>query len=326
MDSKIEELHYLIDNSKRIGIFFHTYPDWDCLGSAFALRQLIIDNYALKSVRVLGDRKGKLFFLGLEGISTQKTLPDDFRFQGSLAIIVDTWKFDKIEKSELLKRFEKVVVIDHHNPYDASKIILNTLYINNSNYISCAEVILKIAETLNWKISSLTASFLYCGLWGDSQGFLNFNLNEECLLNASKLAKLGANIEKINQHVEKKDLIYEKFRSQLIFNGKQKNKYFYTILDKEILDTYKKRFNTETRLFYVIHSINLRGANLVAIWFKYIDRLVISISTKYREKEIKEIGFIPLRNNGFSYSFYKKFDGKEKSIEEELERISSLLF
>lgn len=325
MAADIRDFYFLIEDAKRIGIFFHTYPDWDCLGCAFAIRQLILDNFSNKSVRVLGDRKGKLFFLGLEGISTQKALPQDFKKFGSLAIVVDTWKKEKIEYAHLLNRFEKVVIIDHHDPYDKTKILNSELYIRDTTCASCAEVVLKIAEDLNWRISDLTASFLYCGLWGDTQGFMNYNINKEVFMAAYKLAKAGANIEKINQHIEKRDLIHSKLKSQLILLGKQNKTIFYTTLDKELLDSYKKRFNTETRLFFIVHSINIRGVNVVGVWFKYLNKLAIAIHTKYKEKAVRDLGYLPLRNNGMSYSFFKPFDGSKNTLEEELEKVNSTL-
>lgn len=326
MAADIRDLHYLIADAQRIGIFFHTYPDWDCLGCAFAIRQLIFDNYANKIVKVYGDRKGKLFFLGLEGITTKKDISPDFKKKNSLAIVVDTWKKEKIECSEFLNKFEKVVIIDHHNPYDTSGILESNLYIRDTNAISCAEVVLKVAEEFNWHISPLTASFLYCGLWGDSQGFMNYNINKEVFMSAHKLMKLGADVKKINQHVEKRDLIHAKFKSQLILNGKQKKKIFYSIVEREPLDTFKKRFNTELRLFFIVHSINIRGANIVGIYFKYLKKLVIAIHTKYDEKKIKEIGFSPLRNNNSAFSYQKNFEGDQNTLEEELEKVNELLF
>lgn len=320
-----EELDYEIANSYRIGIFFHTYPDWDCLGSAFALRQLIFDNYDNKSVRVLGDRKRKLYFLnGLKGITTQLQLPPDFRKKGSLAIVVDTWKLEKVDYSKLLEKFEKIIVIDHHEPFDETKFIPYDLYFKDTTKISCSEIILKIAQINKWEISPDAASFLYCGLFGDSQGFTNPNVNKETFEAARDLIELGADVETINLNIEKKDLIHEKLKAHLIFKGLQKDRYFYSILDEKALENpiYKNRFNTETRLFYIVHSINIRGADIVAIWYKYkLNKLVICIQKKYSHFNMLQKGYTSLRNNGNSYSYCKTFNGNEKKLEEELSSI-----
>lgn len=325
MKELLEQLEDLIFDSHTIGIFFHTYPDWDCLGSAFSLRQIILDNFSNKHVKVFGDRKGKLFFLGLSAIGTSHDISKVHRRQGSLAIIVDTWKTNKVEKAELLKHFEKVVIIDHHEPYDKSEMLKHDLYIK-SNDISCAELILKIAEESKWHINESAASLLYCGLFGDSQGFTNPNIKDETFRNAAYLIELGAEVQKINHHLEKKDLIHEKLRAQLIFLGKLKGKIFSTVLDREIIDLYKTRFNTDERLFYLVHSINIRGADIVAIWFKYMNRLVICFHADYKQASILQLGYMKLRNNDRSFSFYKVFTGEEHSLEEEMNKVLNCLF
>lgn len=325
MKELLEKLEDLIYDSHTIGIFFHTYPDWDCLGSAFALRQIILDNCSRKHVKVFGDRKGKLFFLGLSLIGTSQVVPKNHRRIGSLAIVVDTWKKDKIDKSELLRHFERVVIIDHHEPYDKTAILENDLYIK-SNDVSCAELILKITDQLGWHVSEDTASLLYCGVFGDSQGFTNPNITPEVFNTAGRLMQLGAQVQKINHHLEKKDLIHEKLRAQLIFLGKLKGKIFTTVLDRDILDLYKARFNNDTRLFYLIHSINIRGADVVAIWFKYMSKLVICFHTDYKQASVLSLGYVKLRNNDRSFSFFKVFKGIERTLEEEMEMVMNCLF
>lgn len=321
-----EDLHYYIANATKIGIFFHSNPDWDCLGSAFGLRQLILDSYDNKSVKVIGDRKARLWFLGKQGLETQHSLPESHHKTGSIAIVVDTWRRDRVDFQELLDKFEKIIVIDHHQPHTPQKIIENDLYIKDPEFISCAELILNIARNLEWTISSRAATFLYCGLFGDSQGFKSYRTNARVFAHANILAERGADIKLINQNIEKKDILHEFLRSQLIIRGKVKNRIFSTVLEHTLVsETFKNRFKTEQRLFYVAHSINIKGADMVAVWFKYINRLVICFHKEYNEQGMLNMGYLSLRNIDNSYSFFKTFDGSERPLEDEVALAATVL-
>jgi len=67
------KLKKIIDNAKKIAIFTHTTPDADTLCSAFALKNIIKNNYDLKFVDVFVDGEiGELYNLILEmKLSTQ---------------------------------------------------------------------------------------------------------------------------------------------------------------------------------------------------------------------------------------------------------------
>ena len=72
----------IIQKNDKIVIHRHIQPDLDAYGSQLGLKQLILDNFGGKDVRVVGDRS-VLDFLG-----SMDDVEDTF-YNGALAIVTD---------------------------------------------------------------------------------------------------------------------------------------------------------------------------------------------------------------------------------------------
>lgn len=150
-----------------IVIFHHIRPDGDCLGSQFALKELLETNYPNKKVYAIGDTKNNFSFLNLK----HDEIPSDEILAQSLGVIVDANYKERIENREVLDKnlFKETLRIDHHpNEDDLDKC---TRWVDSS-YIAADEMIAKLAQFNNWKITKKAANFLYLGIYTDSGRFL----------------------------------------------------------------------------------------------------------------------------------------------------------
>ena len=88
----------------------HIGADPDALGSQFALKELILDNFKDKSVYAVGTIAQRFRFMGnldkIDGVDLSK----------ALLIVLDTPDKKRIEGIDDLSAFDYVIKIDHH-PY-----------------------------------------------------------------------------------------------------------------------------------------------------------------------------------------------------------------
>lgn len=157
-----------IERHKTIIIFHHIRPDGDCLGSQFGLRELILDNFKDREVIVVGDSRGQHSYLKLK----HDPNPETTKIEGALGIIVDSNYLERIEKVELIRSnlLSEIVRIDHHSNSDdlPGRVIR---YVDPT-FSACAEQISYLADRLNLKISAKAATYLYLGIYTDSNRFL----------------------------------------------------------------------------------------------------------------------------------------------------------
>ncbi len=184
-----------IKDYKNIIIAKHVSPDWDTQGSAYGLKEIILDNFKNKNVYVVGEKLN----LGLreesEDILTEEVISD------SILITVDVANFERVDF--LFKNIVKEVFkIDHHledDKFGENKIV-------DSSAIACTQVITLWAYKNKLNISKKAASFLYYGLVTDSGRFLFDKTNGETFQAAKILSETGIKITDIYS-----DLFLKKF-------------------------------------------------------------------------------------------------------------------
>ena len=100
----------------------HIGADPDALGSQFALKELILDNFKNKSVYAVGTIAQRFRFMGnldkIDGVDLSK----------ALLIVLDTPDKKRIEGIDDLSAFDYVIKIDHH-PYVESYANIEYIYI-----------------------------------------------------------------------------------------------------------------------------------------------------------------------------------------------------
>ncbi len=211
MDQVFKKLTELIKNNDHIFIMTHRNPDFDGMGSAIALQQIInkfnkssyiVRNYKdddhslAKAYQYMEDRNIKHSFIS-------KTDALNVIEEDSLLIILDTQKEQLVEQPQLLKYTKNIVVLDHHIK-GRNSIVGSFSYIN-SNLSSTVELIVNYIKYLNFEINPLIATYLLIGLEIDTNSF-TVKTTDKTYEAAAILARQGAdNVIKQEILQEEKD-------------------------------------------------------------------------------------------------------------------------
>ncbi len=190
-----QELRNLIEQNDTITLFRHQHPDCDALGSQYALKTWIEDNYPGKHVYALGAETTKQAEFPVSDQVSDSVIAD------SLAIVLDTSNAERADD----RRFEQarcIVKVDHHpdvNPYAMYS------WVNDHASATCeilGEFFLSFPEM---KLSGKTAEYLYRGLLTDTLGFKVSHVTGKTLRIAAALADTGIDIPQINRELFDKD-------------------------------------------------------------------------------------------------------------------------
>ena len=209
MEQIFKTLTELIKKFDNILIMTHKNPDFDGMGSAIGLQQIVHsfkknsyicinsnerNKALLKSYQLLNDNN--IYFQTVLKSKVDSLITDD-----TLLIILDTHRKEIVETPQLVDKLENIVVIDHH--------IKNKDYIKdgilsyiNANLSSTVEFMANYIKYLNKKIDPLVATLMLIGLEIDTNNF-RLKTTEKTYEAAAFLTQLGANT------VLKQELIQE---------------------------------------------------------------------------------------------------------------------
>ena len=161
-----------LTKSKSVALFVHINPDWDCIGSAFALR------YSLRSLGVKCD------------IFTQAPLNDYLGFMQSDVIpytedatmpdyecycALDVNNTDRMgDWGKFFAQKEDTVCIDHHlGGCDFAKLCFS-----DHKRSSTGELIFDLLEMISFPITKEVASYIYCAISSDTGSFQYASVNK----------------------------------------------------------------------------------------------------------------------------------------------------
>ncbi len=167
MDKVINHLK----SSKSVAIFVHTNPDWDCIGSAMALR------CALRSIGIKSDVFTETPLSRHLSILDTDVIPYK---EGSSApdyecyCAVDVGSADRIGLwGKFFVEKENTVCIDHHyqvEPFGAISYV-------EPKRSATGELIFEILQAGNFEITKEIASYLYCAISSDTGSFQYASVN-----------------------------------------------------------------------------------------------------------------------------------------------------
>lgn len=242
MEEIFNSLTQLIKEHNSILIMTHRNPDFDGMGSALGLQQ-IINSFKKESYICINNseknsslkksydliKENNLYFNTVKKTNVDNLINDD-----TLLIILDTHKKEMTEIPELIDKVKNIIVIDHHIK---SKDHINdiTLSYINSGLSSTVEFMANYIKYLNKQIDPLFATFMLVGLEIDTNNF-RLKTTDKTYEAAAFLSKLGAdNILKQELLQENKE-IYIK-RQKLIEKSFMINKNMsLCILDSKIYE------------------------------------------------------------------------------------------
>lgn len=170
-------LKQLIDQSRRIFVMGHRYPDMDSFGASLGIMRLC--TLSEKEPFIVIDE----FNDSLQAIFRQARESENYKFISSekaaamaeaddLLIVVDTHRPSMVQCPELLGICEKVVVIDHHRKVE--EFIENPVLAYMESYASStSELVAEILQYMTTKkvLLKLEAEALLAGITVDTNGF-----------------------------------------------------------------------------------------------------------------------------------------------------------
>jgi len=217
MEKIFNKLTELIKNNDEIYIMTHYNPDFDGMGSAIALQQIINKfkkkSYIIKNVKDQDKSLNKAYkYLideGIEHCFINKTEALNNIKEDSVLIVLDTHKKQLLEIPGLVDKTDNVVVLDHHVK-SKDNIKEGIISYINSNLSSTVELIAHYIKYLNFSINPLVATFLLIGLEIDTNNF-KLKTTDKTYETAAFLSRQGAdNILKQELLQEEKENYFEK--------------------------------------------------------------------------------------------------------------------
>ncbi len=212
-DDRIKRLKQTLDEkiqgSSSITIVPHTRIDFDAIGSAIALYILALRQK--KEVNILIDDNYSELDVGVQTILREiitksfniikyAEYKEKFANKDNLLILTDTSQKslipieEDIVNEKIAKR--KMIIIDHH-PFGKSTIEATDKFIS-ADYSSACEIITKMLFLSRTKFSSEIATYLYAGIWLDSNRLTKKGALNETHKWAGRLVENNADIDKVN--------------------------------------------------------------------------------------------------------------------------------
>jgi cyclic-di-AMP phosphodiesterase len=174
-------LRDLIQDSDKVFIMGHKFPDMDAIGASIGVRKMArmnnVDGYVIINYDELDASVTRLMheIRQDEELYSQFIEPDDalsMLTEQSLVIVVDTHKPSMVIDERILDKTEKVVVIDHHRR--GEEFINNTMLVYMEPYASStAELVTELLEyqPKHEKLTMLESTALLAGIIVDTKSF-----------------------------------------------------------------------------------------------------------------------------------------------------------
>lgn len=218
----MQKLIQKIKEAKSIAIFSHISPDPDAIGSALALRRMLISLGKNADVYCSDEIREDYFFLADAKLYNTENRSHDLLISVDVSSSYRLGKFD----NEFLK-FDNTIKIDHHKTVeDFAKI----------NYVvpcsASSVLIYELSKQLKISIDSETATLLYFGICGDTCIFTNSGTDPKSLIYAGELLEKGADKTKVySEFFEKREVNEVHMKSHLLLGADINDALGYVIMD-----------------------------------------------------------------------------------------------
>lgn len=156
-----ERILNLIKKYNKIIIARHIGGDPDALGSTFALKEIILENFPDKEVYVAGTSISRFKFFG-----THDKIIDDM-YDNALLIALDIPDIKRLDGVDFYK-FNDVIKIDHHPEIDK----FSDVQIIDIDASSACELVAKWCYNCNLKMPKHAAENIFMGIIADTNRFL----------------------------------------------------------------------------------------------------------------------------------------------------------
>ncbi len=212
-----DKLQYEINAASSIIIIQAENPDGDSLGSALGLEEILGD--AGKDVILYCPVDIPKYLRYIKGWDR---VTDEWPKKFDLALIVDTASATLLERAIISiqkSQLERVPVfiLDHHQT--EGDIPFPSTAITDPTCVATAELIVDIANALQWSINTQAAENLAIAVLSDSLGLTTPNTSAKSVLTLAQLVKAGAELSRIEgrrRELMKKSAEILKYKGKLI--------------------------------------------------------------------------------------------------------------
>ena len=197
--------------AKKVVIVPHNRIDFDAIGSALGLativrkmnaRPIIVVNDDVKElqrgIQIIMDDVSKDF----EIVNRDKYL--EMKEEDDVYILTDVNKRGMVSIGDVIENPDNTIIIDHHN-MDDTTIQSNATFVDE-HVSSASEIVARLMCMFRCKCPNEIATYLLAGIYLDTN-HMSKNVGDDTFLAGSKLASMGANINRVN------DLFLEDFTS-----------------------------------------------------------------------------------------------------------------
>jgi len=228
MEVTFNNLTDIIKKYDKFILMTHKNPDFDGMGSAIALQQIIHsfkkDSYICVNKKEQSDSLLRAYDqISKKGLYHQ-TIPKSDVLNNvndeTVLIVLDTHKQILLELPEAIDKFNNIIILDHH--IKSKNYIKNSIlsYIN-ANVSSTVEIIVNYAKHLNKTFDPVISTILLTGLEIDTNHF-RLKTTEKTYEAAAFLTRMGAdNIlkqellkENKEKYIRRKNLIEKSFMAK----------------------------------------------------------------------------------------------------------------
>ncbi len=309
----MKRINELIQNYNLIRIYHHIRPDGDALGSAYALKELIQENYQEKQIELITDEEITIDFIeDRRQWIIDKEIKEDF-----LAIIVDVSAHDRIAGTTW-KEAKEILVIDHHQSTENNnikEIRSDVIEFVNSELPANAAWLTEIANQLNWKINKQAAKYLAIGFMTDTISRIDIATRGNALKYFEKMFEIlgQEEIERIQRKIFAKPIEYKEIISYILAKTIIENHYSYYLLERQ---EYKSKGFELKDVREKINIISNIGNN--EIWFTIIENESNKYLVELRSKSNVEVNKIATKFGGGGH---KQAAGCTLNNKEEVEQL-----
>jgi len=225
MEKSLKKLTELIDSCSKILITSHIGPDGDSVSSCLLLSSILTANFPDKTNNISMEEVpyGLSFLPGIKKININPLAETIEDFKPDLLFFLDANNVSRVTRTPAEARDKitiyspSVIIIDHHEKLDIEQ---NDLYINDWSPAVTLNIYDIFLEKLSLKKPKGYAQVAMTGIYTDTGGFVNRNLNYAKTFEiVPKLIADGADVETIanelNRISEKGLTVFKEFMNNL---------------------------------------------------------------------------------------------------------------
>ena len=195
----------MIKESSKVMVMGHANPDIDAIGSAIGVYRLAKSLEKNAYIVTSNTSTLKNFRESLkeepeyEDVIISKEVAEENIDDDTLLVVVDTHKVNYVESQEVLKKANKIVIIDHHRR-SADYIENATLTFQEVYASSAAELVTELLQytEVNVVLKKIEAEALYAGIMMDTKSF-TFKTGVRTFEAAAYLRKCGVDIIRVKK-------------------------------------------------------------------------------------------------------------------------------